>query len=263
MGLSPDVEGEELKVDVPGFLGGDRTDIGLPATQRALLEAVAASGKPLVVVLMSGSAVAMPWAKDHADAILAAWYPGEQGGTAIAQTLAGITNPSGRLPVTFYRDARDLPPFVDYGMKGRTYRYFDGEPLYAFGDGLSYTSFAYDAPVLSTRTVKAGEPLDVTVHVRNTGARAGDEVAQVYLACPDAAGAPRRALVAFQRLSLAAGEQRAVTFHLDARALSLVDADGVRAVRQGRYALFVGGHQPAAGQAASTFVIEGHADVPR
>ena len=263
VGLSPDVEGEELKVDVPGFLGGDRTDIGLPATQRALLEAVAASGKPLVVVLMSGSAVAMPWAKDHADAILAAWYPGEQGGTAIAQTLAGITNPSGRLPVTFYRDARDLPPFVDYGMKGRTYRYFDGEPLYAFGDGLSYTSFAYDAPVLSTRTVKAGEPLDVTVHVRNTGARAGDEVAQVYLACPDAAGAPRRALVAFQRLSLAAGEQRAVTFHLDARALSLVDADGVRAVRQGRYALFVGGHQPAAGQAASTFVIEGHADVPR
>jgi len=168
VGLSPDVEGEELKVDVPGFLGGDRTDIGLPATQQRLLETVAASGRPLVVVLMSGSAVAMTWAKDHADAILAAWYPGEQGGAAIAQTVAGVMNPGGRLPVTFYRDARDLPPFIDYDMKGRTYRYFQGEPLYAFGDGLSYTTFAYDAPHLSTQKVKAGDPLDVTVSVRNT-----------------------------------------------------------------------------------------------
>lgn len=263
VGLSPDVEGEELKVDVPGFLGGDRTDIGLPSTQRKLLETVAANGKPLVVVLMSGSAVAMTWAKDHADAILAAWYPGEQGGTAIAQTLAGVMNPAGRLPVTFYRDARDLPPFIDYGMKGRTYRYFDGEPLYAFGDGLGYTSFAYDAPVLSTARVKAGDPLDISVDVRNTGARSGDEVVQVYLAYPGMAGAPRRALVGFQRISLAAGEQRAVRFHLDARVLSLVDADGVRAVREGRYELFAGGHQPAAGQVPVTFTITGHADVPR
>lgn len=263
VGLSPEVEGEELKVDVPGFLGGDRTDIGLPATQQRLLETVAASGKPLVVVLMSGSAVAMNWAKEHADAIVAAWYPGEQGGTAIAQTLAGALNPAGRLPVTFYRDARELPPFIDYDMKGRTYRYFMGEPLYAFGDGLSYTSFAYGAPHLSTTRVKAGESMDATVSVRNSGSRAGDEVVQAYLVYPDAADAPRRALVGFRRVSLAAGERREVRFHLDARALSLVDADGKRAVREGRYELYVGGRQPAAGQAPARFTVTGWADVPR
>ena len=263
VGLSPDIEGEELKVDVPGFLGGDRTDIGLPPAQRKLLETVSASGKPLVVVLMSGSAVAMTWAKDHADAILAAWYPGEQGGVAIAQTLAGAMNPAGRLPVTFYRDARDLPPFIDYGMKGRTYRYFDGEPLYAFGDGLSYTTFSYEAPALSATQLKAGDSLDVTVNVRNTGTRDGDEVAQLYLAYPGVAGAPRRALVGFQRIALAAGEQRAVRLHLDARALSLVDADGVRAVRAGRYELYAGGRQPAVGQVPAAFTITGQAGVPR
>lgn len=263
VGLSPEVEGEELKIDVPGFAGGDRTDIGLPATQQALLETVAASGKPLVVVLMSGSAVATTWAKEHADAILAAWYPGEQGGRAIAQTLAGTMNPGGRLPVTFYRDARDLPPFIDYGMKGRTYRYFQGQPLYAFGDGLSYTTFAYGAPTLSTLRLKAGEPLDLSVDVSNTGTRTGDEVVQVYLTYPDASDAPRRALVAFRRVTLAAGEKRSVPFHLDARALSLVDADGVRAVRAGRYALYVGGHQPETQQTPAWFTIAGQANVPR
>jgi beta-glucosidase len=263
VGLSPDVEGEELKIDVPGFLGGDRTDIGLPAAQRKLLEGVADSGKPLVVVLMSGSAVAMNWAKEHADAILAAWYPGEEGGTAIAQTLAGVMNPAGRLPVTFYRDARDLPPFVDYGMKGRTYRYFSGDPLYAFGDGLSYTTFAYGAPRLSDERLQAGDTLDVTVGVRNSGKRAGDDVVQLYLTYPGASKAPLRALVGFQRVSLKAGEQRDVTFHLDPRALSLVDADGVRAVRAGRYELFAGGHQPSPGQLPAAFTITGQADVPR
>ncbi|WP_441603846.1 MULTISPECIES: glycoside hydrolase family 3 C-terminal domain-containing protein [unclassified Dyella] len=263
VGLSPGVEGEELKVDVPGFMGGDRTAIDLPASQQKLLEAVAATRKPLVVVLMSGSAVALNWASEHADAIIAAWYPGEQGGLAVAQTLAGVINPAGRLPVTFYRDVRDLPPFIDYGMKGRTYRYFKGEPLYAFGDGLSYTTFAYDAPSLSAQNLKAGDALDVAVNVRNTGTRSGDEVAQVYLAYPDAPDAPQRALMGFERVSLAAGEQRAVHFHLDARALSLVDADGVRAVRAGRYALFAGGHQPSSGQPSVAFTIAGHADVPR
>lgn len=263
VGLSPGVEGEELKVDVPGFMGGDRTDIALPSSQQKLLEAVAASKKPLVVVLMSGSAVALNWAREHADAILVAWYPGEQGGLAVAQTLAGVMNPAGRLPVTFYRDVRDLPPFIDYGMKGRTYRYFKGEPLYAFGDGLSYTTFAYDVPTLSRQRLKAGESLDVSVNVRNTGARSGDEVVQVYLAYPDAHDAPRRALVGFQRVSLAAGEQRVVQFHLDPRALSLVDADGARAVRAGHYALFVGGQQPSTEQQPATFTIAGHAEMPR
>jgi len=263
VGLSPDLEGEELKVDVPGFLGGDRTDIGLPATQQRLLETVAAGGKPVIVVLMSGSAVAMTWAKEHADAILVAWYPGEQGGTAIAQTLAGTMNPGGRLPVTFYRDASDLPPFVDYGMKGRTYRYFNGDPLYAFGDGMSFTTFSYGTPTLSSTQIKAGDSLDVDVRLRNTGPRDGDEVVQMYLAYPDAPDAPRRALVAFQRVGLAAGRDRVVHFHLDPRALSLVDADGVRAVRAGRYQLFIGGKQPAAAQVPETFTIAGHADLPR
>jgi beta-glucosidase len=263
VGLSPDLEGEELKVDVPGFNGGDRTDIGLPATQRHLLEAVGASGKPVIVVLMSGSAVAMTWAKEHADAILVAWYPGEQGGTAIAQTLAGAMNPAGRLPVTFYRDAHDLPPFVDYDMKGRTYRYFSGDPLYAFGDGMSFTTFTYGAPTLSSRQLKAGDTLEVTVQLRNAGSRDGSEVVQVYLAYPDAPDAPHRALVAFQRVELAAGQDRIVHFQLDPRALSLVDADGVRAVRAGRYQLFVGGKQPGATQVPETFTIVGHADLPR
>jgi beta-glucosidase len=263
VGLSPDLEGEELKVDVPGFLGGDRTDIGLPAPQQRLLEAVAASGKPVIVVLMSGSAVAMTWAKEHADAILVAWYPGEQGGTAIAQTLAGTMNPGGRLPVTFYRDAGDLPPFIDYGMKGRTYRYFGGDPLYAFGDGMSFTTFTYGTPTLSSTQIKAGDSLDVDVRLRNAGSRDGDEVVQVYLAYPDASDAPRRALVAFQRVGLAAGRDRVVHFHLDPRALSLVDANGVRAIRAGRYQLFIGGKQPGAAQVPETFTIAGHADLPR
>jgi beta-glucosidase len=263
VGLSPDLEGEELKVDVPGFLGGDRTDIGLPAPQQRLLEAVAASGKPVIVVLMSGSAVAMTWAKEHADAILVAWYPGEQGGTAIAQTLAGTMNPGGRLPVTFYRDAGDLPPFIDYGMKGRTYRYFGGDPLYAFGDGMSLTTFTYGTPTLSSTQIKAGDSLDVDVRLRNAGSRDGDEVVQVYLAYPDAPDAPHRALVAFQRVGLAAGRDRVVHFHLDPRALSLVDANGARAVRAGRYQLFIGGKQPGAAQVPETFTIAGHADLPR
>ena len=263
VGLSPDLEGEELKVDVPGFMGGDRTDIGLPATQQRLLETVAGSGKPVIVVLMSGSAVAMTWAKEHAAAIVAAWYPGEQGGTAIAQTLAGVINPAGRLPVTFYRDVRDLPPFIDYNMKGRTYRYFTGEPLYAFGDGLSFTTFTYGVPVLSSKEIKAGDSLDVAARLRNSGSRDGDEVAQVYLAYPDNPDAPRRALVAFQRVAVAAGQEQVVHFRLDARALSLVDADGMRAVRPGRYQLFIGGRQPGEEQAPQTFTITGQVDLPR
>src|SRR5690348_12767562 len=181
VGLSPDVEGEELPIDVPGFDHGDRTDITLPAVQRALLERVAASGKPLVVVLMAGGAVALDWAQQHADAILDAWYPGEAGGAALAQVLAGDYDPAGRLPVTFYRSTRDLPPYVSYAMKGRTYRYFDGTPLYPFGHGLSYTTFAYADPKLSTTQLKAGAALKVSAEVRNRGTRAGDEVVQVYL----------------------------------------------------------------------------------
>ncbi|HEV2538486.1 MAG TPA: glycoside hydrolase family 3 C-terminal domain-containing protein [Frateuria sp.] len=263
VGLSPDVEGEELKIEVPGFDGGDRTDIALPAVQRALLERVAAGGKPLVVVLLSGSAVALDWAQQHADAILAAWYPGQAGGTAIAQVLAGDSNPGGRLPVTFYRATRDLPPFTDYAMQGRTYRYFGGTPLYAFGHGLSYTRFGYADLALSTTRLAAGATLGVGVTVRNDGARAGDEVVQAYLAS-DVPLAPRRALAAFRRVHLAPGERRRVEFTLSPRQLSTVDAAGLRAVEAGHYQLFVGGGQPgdAPGE-KDDFVITGRQALPR
>lgn len=264
VGLSPDVEGEELKIDVPGFNGGDRTDIGLPQPQQALLERAVASGKPLVVVLMSGSAVALNWAKAHADAIVAAWYPGQDGGRAIAQVLAGDYNPGGRLPVTFYRSTRDLPPFVSYAMQGRTYRYFEGTPLYPFGYGLSYTHFAYAEPKLSATKLEAGAKLTVSAVVRNDGDHDGDEVVQVYLDALDDALAPRHALVGFQRVHLAAKESRLVSFELAPRQLSIVDAVGDRAVLSGRYRVFVGGSQPGyADGVAAAFSISGHEALPK
>ncbi|WP_404601098.1 glycoside hydrolase family 3 protein [Dyella lipolytica] len=263
VGLSPDVEGEELKIDAPGFHGGDRTDIALPVAQQKVLEQIAASGKPLVVVLMSGSAVALNWAQAHADAILAAWYPGEMGGLAVAQTLAGDYNPGGRLPVTFYRATDELPPFVSYAMQGRTYRYFSGTPLYPFGYGLSYTHFAYSQPQLSSVELQAGASLTVSATVRNDGDRSGDEVVQVYLDAPDSALAPRHTLVGFRRVHLAAAETRRVSFELAPRQLSTVDVSGHRNVDAGHYRLFVGGGQPGDSEGvAATFVITGHEALP-
>jgi len=272
VGLSPDVEGEALQVTVPGFDGGDRTDIALPAPQRRLLEALAATGKPLVVVLISGGAVELDWAKAHADAILAAWYPGQSGGVAIAETLAGLNNPSGRLPVTFYKSARDLPPLVEYAMKGRTYRYFEGEPTYPFGYGLSYTRFDYRVPSVSSVTLKAGEDLIVEAQVANVGDRAGDEVVQAYLIPPKPADyrgrqADRlllRTLVGFDRVTLKPGERRKVRFTLSPRDLSQVARNGARAVVPGQYTLFVGGGQPGEGPGHEvTFTIEGQQELPR
>lgn len=186
VGLSPDLEGEALSISVPGFVGGDRTDIALPFAQQRLIAALKATGKPIVLVLTSGSAVALDPA--NADAILAAWYPGESGGTAIADTLAGRNNPSGRLPVTFYANTTDLPAFVDYGMKERTYRYFTGTPTWGFGHGLSYTSYGYTAPVARV-SVAAGQSTNVQVRVANTGGRDGEEVVQAYLVPTTAAAA--------------------------------------------------------------------------
>ena len=251
VGISPNLEGEEMPVHVDGFSGGDRTDIDLPKTQRDLLEAVAATGKPVVVVLMSGSAMAMNWANDHAAALLEAWYPGEAGGEAIANILAGKVNPSGRLPVTFYASDQQLPPFTDYSMKNRTYRYFDGAPLYRFGYGLSYTTFRYSELKLTSTSLQAGEPLSVDVRVTNTGDREGDEVAQLYLIPPAGKGYSLRSLEGFERVHLAPHASSMVHFNLDPRELSEVDDNGHRAVRAGEYQLFVGGSSPGADANAS------------
>jgi beta-glucosidase len=258
-GISSALEGEEMKVDVPGFQGGDRTSLDMPADEENLLKAVKATGKPMALVLMNGSALSVNWAAANVDAIIDAWYPGEQGGTAIGQTLAGVNNPSGRLPVTFYTGVGELPPFEDYSMKGRTYRYFTGKPLYAFGHGLSYTRFAYATPKLSTAKLKAGGTLGVDATVRNAGAVAGDEVVQLYLGFPKVPGAPIRAMRGFTRVHLAPGESRSVHFDLSPRDLSSVTEAGDRVVAAGGYTLTIGGGQPGTGAAGATatFAIEG------
>lgn len=212
-GLTGDVEGEEMTVNYPGFAGGDRTDTRLPETQRKLLEALHATGKPVVMVLTAGSALAVDWAKQNLPAIVLAWYPGQRGGNAVADVLFGDANPAGRLPVTFYRADEKLPAFDDYAMRGRTYRYFDGEPLFAFGHGLSYTTFAYDGLTLDRTRAGAQQPVTVSVKVKNTGSRAGDEVVQLYLKPVDAKRErARKELRGFQRIHLKPGEQRDVTF---------------------------------------------------
>ena len=264
VGLSPQLEGEEMSLKIDGFLGGDRTSIALPAAQQTLLQAVAATGKPVVVVSLSGSALALTWAQGHAAAILQAWYPGVAGGTAIARTLVGENNPAGRLPVTFYESTSDLPPFTDYSMKNRTYRYYTGKPLWGFGYGLSYSTFHYDGLKLSAVNLTAGQPLSATVTVTNSSARAGDEVVEAYLKTPQISG-PIRSLVGFQRVHLGPGEMRDVTLALSPRSLSSVDDEGKRSVLPGNYRLTVGSAQPeeTTGTQATEFNITGTSEVPR
>jgi len=247
VGLSPHLEGEEMPLHIPGFDGGDRTSLRLPEVQQELLQALAATGKPLVVVLMNGSALAVNWAEQHAAAILDAWYPGEDGGAAIAETLAGSNNPGGRLPLTFYKSVSQLPPFTDYSMQDRTYRYFHGEPLYAFGYGLSYSSFAFSDLHLSSATVQAGQSLTVNVDVKNTSRVAGDEVAELYIEYARKPGAPLRDLKGFKRVHLAAGKTGRVSFTLDPRDLSMATTKGEIMVLPGSYTVFVGGSQPVSG----------------
>ena len=214
-GLTAEVEGEEMRVAYPGFAGGDRTDIELPAVQKKMLEALHATGKPVVLVLTTGSALGVSWAKANLPAILLAWYPGQQGGNAVADVLFGDTSPAGRLPVTFYESVSQLPPFADYAMEGRTYKYFRGEPLYPFGHGLSYTRFEYSGLRLSRTRLGALDRLEVSLDVKNAGARDGEEVVQLYARDVEARkGAPIRQLRGFERVRLAAGEQRRVAFAL-------------------------------------------------
>ena len=264
VGLTSDLEGEDMPVKVDGFAGGDKTSLELPADQRALLERAKASGKPVVVVAMNGSPINLAWARDNAAAIVEAWYPGQAGGLAVGQVLAGQANPAGRLPLTFYRDVADLPPFDDYRMEGRTYRYFTGKPVYGFGYGLSYTTFAYADAVVKPVDGDPAKGVQASVRVRNTGARDGDEVVQAYLCVPQLPGAPRLALRGFKRVALKAGEARTVTLDLSPRDLSAVNPDGVRQVFAGHYRLSLGGGQPDSGlpSVSTEFDVTHAADLP-
>ena len=247
LGITSELEGEEMPVDEDGFKGGDRTSLNLPKPEEELLEAVTAAGKPVVLVLANGSALAVNWAKEHVNAILESWYAGEEGGSAIAETLSGKNNPAGRLPVTFYTGIEQLPPFEDYAMKGRTYRYFEGKPLYPFGYGLSYTTFSYSGLTLPKSAITAGDPLTAEVTVTNTGKSEGDEVAQLYLSFPNVPGAPLRALRGFKRVHLKPGEAQKVIFELKERDLSMVSEAGEPIIAEGGYSVSVGGGQPNTG----------------
>jgi len=260
VGITSELEGEEMPVNEDGFKGGDRTSLDLPKAEQDLLEAMAATGKPLVVVLMNGSALSVNWAKEHANAILEAWYPGEEGGAAVAETLSGRNNPAGRLPVTFYKGVSQLPPFGDYSMKGRTYRYFEGEPLYPFGYGLSYTSFSYRDLAVPTQLADPAKPLTAQVTVTNSGKVAGDEVVQLYLSFPSVPGAPLKALRGFQRIHLEPGAGQQVTFELRPRDLSIVTEAGETLVPAGEFQLSIGGGQPSS--VAGTFRVKSSLTLP-
>jgi beta-glucosidase len=247
LGITSDLEGEEMPVDEEGFKGGDRTSLDLPKPEQQLLEVVSTAGKPVVLVLANGSALSVNWAQQHANAILESWYAGEEGGTAIAHTLSGKSNPAGRLPVTFYTGVEQLPPFEDYAMKGRTYRYFEGKPLYPFGYGLSYTTFGYRDLILPKAALNAGDPLTAEVTVTNTGKLEGDEVVQLYLSFPNLAGAPLRALRGFKRIHLKPGESQGVQFELKNRDLSMITEAGDPIIVAGEYSVSVGGGQPNTG----------------
>ena len=264
LGLSSRLEGEEMPLRIEGFSGGDRTSLDLPHVQQALLEQVvgAAKGKPVVLVLLNGSALSIGWADRNVPAIVEAWYPGQAAGTAVADVLFGKVSPAGRLPVTFYRSLDQLPPFDDYSMAKRTYRYFEGEPLYPFGHGLSYSRFAY-ARLAVPRKAAVGAPVTIAVEVQNAGKVEADEVVQLYVAGPPGSG-PRRALEGFRRVSLRPGERRLVRFTLDERAFSHTGGDGRRIVEPGRFTVAVGGKQPGlrgTADAATTMVLTGEVEL--
>lgn len=265
LGLSARLEGEEMNVSEPGFLGGDRVSIDLPARQQRLLESVAATGKPVVLVLLSGSALAVNWANEHVAAIVHAWYPGEEGGTAIAEVLFGDYNPAGRLPVTFYKSVDQLPAFDNYQMDGRTYRFFKGDPLYPFGFGLSYTRFKYSAFSVSSARIAPTESVTVSATVENAGTREGDEVVQAYVT--DLAASvrvPIRSLAGIERVHLKPGERRVVKFTLEPRQLAVITDDGRTVVEPGDFKITIGGKQPGftgPADANTTSFIEGRFSV--
>ncbi len=252
MGLSPRLEGEEMDVDLEGFRGGDRYTLQLPKVQKHLMQGIHALGKPTVLVLLSGSALAVNWADEHIPAIIEAWYPGQRGGDAIADILFGDANPAGRLPVTFYKSLDQLSPFTDYALTGKTYRYFKGEPLYPFGHGLSYTRFHYSHLEMSHPDIQAGDTIHVSVQVENTDSLSGEEVVQLYLTDREASvPVPVRSLKGFRRIRLKPGESRRVAFVLLPRDMSLINEFEDRVVEPGVFEVAVGGKQPG---------FSGHAD---
>jgi beta-glucosidase len=241
-GISPQLEGEEMKVDYEGFNGGDRTQIELPPVQTELLKALQATGKPVVFVNCSGSAIAMPWEATNLPAILQAWYPGEQGGRAVADVLFGEANPAGRLPVTVYRSTADLPAFDNYSMSNRTYRYFNGQPLFAFGHGLSYTKFNYSDAKLNATNVSAGDTIKLTFALLNSGTWDGDEVAQVYFRHVNSSRPqPRLALCGFVRIHLQTGQGARFTMNIPVERFRSWDPKKKQyTVEPGSYELLVG-----------------------
>ncbi|MDR7371329.1 glycoside hydrolase family 3 C-terminal domain-containing protein [Flavobacterium aquidurense] len=243
-GISPQLEGEEMKVNFPGFKGGDRTSILLPTIQTDLMKALKTSGKPVVFVMMTGSAIAIPWEAENVPAIVNAWYGGQAAGTAVADILFGDYNPGGRLPITFYKGDSDLPEFVNYKMDNRTYRYFKGTPQYGFGYGLSYTSFKYDQLKMPANITK-GKNVSISVRITNTGKLAGEEVAQLYVINQNTAiKAPLKTLKGFERISLKSGESKIITFTLSPEDLSHVSDEGVSLQYNGEVKIAIGGHQP-------------------
>lgn len=243
-GISPQLEGEEMPVTVPGFKGGDRTSILLPTVQTELMKALQSTGKPVVFVMMTGSAIAIPWESENIPAIVNAWYGGQSAGTAVADILFGDYNPAGRLPVTFYKSDNDLPSFMSYDMSERTYRYFTGEALYPFGYGLSYTQFDYSG-LKSVSSLTKNKNLQVSVTIRNKGTREGEEVVQLYINHPGYNGkSPLKALKGFQRIQLKAGQSKVVTFTLTPEQLSLVNEDGKLFQPTGNIMVSIGGGQP-------------------
>lgn len=244
MGITPRMEGEELDVLIDGFRGGDRTRLDLPVIQQQLIKEIKALGKPVVLVLLNGSAIAVNWENENIPAIVEAWYPGQAAGTAIADVLFGDYNPAGRLPVTFYKSASDLPSFEDYVLTKQTYRYFKGDVLYPFGYGLSYTTFEYSNPKINAE-YKTGQDIKISVDVKNTGTIAGDEVVQVYVSGKNLPGKnPIRSLVAFKRVRINAGETKTVDLTIKADAFTVVNENGERKKTPGNYEVSVGGGQP-------------------
>jgi len=261
MGLSPMLEGEEMKVKVPGFSGGDRLDIKLPETQTELIREIQELGKPTILVLLNGSAVAFNWEAEKIPAIIEAWYPGQAGGTAIADIIFGDYNPSGRLPLTFYKNIDQIPAFDEYDMKGKTYRYFEGQPLYEFGYGLSYSTFEYTVKNVPVK-VKTNEDIHVSVDVKNTGKFDGDEVVQLYVSLPDSKlKKPIRALQGFKRIHLKVGETQIVEFTLKPAQFAARNNENTAVVQAGKILLSIGGKQPDANSISKKAIIQQTVDI--